>query len=612
MAEDIHDEERLHSRLHLSTTALADSISFRRRSVKGTSPVPRKTATSSSSSSSTTATKKKTTTGGATKATGRTKTTGSLKKGTLASKAGGKKGTTKKGAKKKGPTAEELAMQKKQNDAALIIQSQFRGFKTKKELEKQKREREEMEKQMEELRKQAWLAEIERQRKIDAERRKKMMEEAKRRKEEVSLRKKLLEMAYDGEVDELEKLWSKATDIFKGDVGAVEVADGHGTTLLSEAAAGGQVDAVSWLLAKGAHPNSLGEFSRTPIWRACFLGHAPVVSLLLEGGGDPRIASESGEAAKNVASTDEIKAILAEWDLGKTDALAKEWEKKQEERLVAEQKAKDDMMVGLSQDVESAQIESDQMQKLLKNAHQEYEKRIFEYDTCVQESKPQSLLDVALTSIKEAEKHLEDAKAKANVARETLQMAKLSLREQEREGAEAGMEEEAGIYVEMKDLDDVLIKDVGDKVKKSGMAACVIDTSKQTSVFLRYLDTNYVNALSRHNMETNRLRRSIVGSIRYGKPLVLDLMDVDVWESVKFDLDLVKKDLLAMLMDRSILKDEAYLSLVKESDGEEYHPTKFSDERAAKFKLIILTAERFPAKEITDNTYCVRVLVKGS
>ena len=81
--------------------------------------------------------------------------------------------------------------------------------------------------------------------------------------------------------------------------------------------------------------------------------------------------------------------------------------------------------------------------------------------------------------------------------------------------------------------------------------------------------------------------------------------------SVQFDFDLIKKGLMGMLLDRSILKDDAYLSLVKESDGEEYHPTKFQDTRAEKFKFIILTSERFPAKEITDATYCVRVAVKG-
>ncbi len=42
-----------------------------------------------------------------------------------------------------------------------------------------------------------------------------------------------------------------------------------------------------------------------------------------------------------------------------------------------------------------------------------------------------------------------------------------------------------------------------------------------------------------------------------------------------------------------------------------YHFTKFQDERVAKFKFVILTSERFPAKAITEATYVVRVVVKG-
>lgn len=45
----------------------------------------------------------------------------------------------------------------------------------------------------------------------------------------------------------------------------VEVADGHGNTLLSEAAAGGSLATVQMLLHKGADPNALGEFKRTPL-----------------------------------------------------------------------------------------------------------------------------------------------------------------------------------------------------------------------------------------------------------------------------------------------------------------------------------------------------------
>ncbi len=39
----------------------------------------------------------------------------------------------------------------------------------------------------------------------------------------------------------------------------------------------------------GADPNTQGEFKRTALWRASFLGHEHVIGLLLEGGADLRI-----------------------------------------------------------------------------------------------------------------------------------------------------------------------------------------------------------------------------------------------------------------------------------------------------------------------------------
>jgi hypothetical protein len=69
------------------------------------------------------------------------------------------------------------------------------------------------------------------------------------------------------------------------------------------------------------------------------------------------------------------------------------------------------------------------------------------------------------------------------------------------------------------ELDDVLIRDVGGKVAATGKWATIIDVTSQASVFLRYMDSNYVNLLSPQHTQPARLRRSLLGSIRYGKPM---------------------------------------------------------------------------------------------
>ena len=113
----------------------------------------------------------------------------------------------------------------------------------------------------------------------------------------------------------------------------IETSDSHGNTLISEAAAGGNSTTVNLLLKAGgeryllpevlgassdsprppppaANPNVQGEFKRTALWRAAFLGKEEVILDLLRGGADPRIPNEGGESPEHVAASERIKELL--------------------------------------------------------------------------------------------------------------------------------------------------------------------------------------------------------------------------------------------------------------------------------------------------------------
>jgi len=45
----------------------------------------------------------------------------------------------------------------------------------------------------------------------------------------------------------------------------------------------------------------------------------------------------------------------------------------------------------------------------------------------------------------------------------------------------------------------------------------IVDTSGQAATFLRYRDTNYINALSPRDVEPERIRLSILGALRSDK-----------------------------------------------------------------------------------------------
>lgn len=467
---------------------------------------------------------------------------------------------------------------------------------------------------MEKLRAAAWQAQLELERRQEAKRRQQREEEARRKKEEAALRKALLEAAYDGDDSTLREGLGRAAaqGLLRPD--PVDAADPHGNTLLSEAAAGGAAGTAAMLLQMGADPNSRGEFQRTPLWRAAFLGHAEVVPVLLEGGADPRIGNEGGELPEHVAPAGPLKELLAGWDTARTDQLLATWEARRAERAAAVQAERVQAVRGAEQGLAAAEERAAAAQQALRRAREELEKRITEHDMCVDEKKPEELVRVTLDQIHAAEGVVAQARQRAAEAAEALDAARLQLREQQQQQLEvAGEETEAlpGAPVAVKALNDVLIRDVGGKVAESGRWPLVIDPSGQASVFLRYQDTNYVNALSSRHVAPHALRRSLLGALRYGKPLVLDLGEVDLWPEMPRIFDQIQPGLLASLQDRSLLSNERYTSLIRPEDGEEYEANRFQDGRVRAFRFIVLSGQRVPNRDLVERCYALRVMVTG-
>eukprot|EP00933_Yihiella_yeosuensis_P028719 TRINITY_DN22555_c0_g1_i1.p1 TRINITY_DN22555_c0_g1~~TRINITY_DN22555_c0_g1_i1.p1 ORF type:complete len:568 (+),score=160.07 TRINITY_DN22555_c0_g1_i1:94-1797(+) len=150
---------------------------------------------------------------------------------------------------------------------------------------------------------------------------------AKKSKEQEKLDTDLLETAFDGDAEEVKKLLDKGADAMAN--------DGRGNTPLSEAAVQGHLEAcrvlLDWKKPIGSNANHAGGDGRTSVHRAAFQGHQEVVLLLLESGGDPRIKDRQGEKPYDLASNDETRKVLEEWDTAKTDKLKEERQVAQDE-----------------------------------------------------------------------------------------------------------------------------------------------------------------------------------------------------------------------------------------------------------------------------------------
>jgi hypothetical protein len=123
----------------------------------------------------------------------------------------------------------------------------------------------------------------------------------------------------------------------------------------------------------------------------------------------------------------------------------------------------------------------------------------------------------------------------------------------------------------------------------------------------RYMDSNYVNALSPYDMERERLRRSVLGALRYGKPLVLDLMEVDVWGSMHEQFNAASPGLLPLLISGDVVKEQHYARLVKPGDGDEYALCRFGDDRLQLYRFVVTTTLKFPDETLLGALHVFRI-----
>ncbi|XP_019409319.1 PREDICTED: putative IQ motif and ankyrin repeat domain-containing protein LOC642574 homolog isoform X1 [Crocodylus porosus] len=524
---------------------------------------------------------------------------------------------------KSAPTSipdEDLSYKEK---AALNLQCAFRCVLARREKDKRLKEQKEYKELMECLQREAFIAMVKKEQVAAEWERQKEEEERKKQREEQQRKKRMLEAAFEGDVDEMKAVLKEVSDLdtkngvsmdekgkatrLSNHMKIVECTDANRNTPLSEAAGGGHPHAIKMLIENGANPNSKGAFGRTPLYRAAFGGHLAAVEMLLPYGADPRIYVDDGNTPEQVASLDSLVAIFQSWDIGLTELMLQKMESEQQRRALQEKKLKDAETHRMNEEVEQLVKEQEKCNKELQQAYLELNRRITEHDKC--QRKQMGNREVTLQVIHDAEELVETLRLAAEKAEEKLSLARLRLREQTLEGAGS---EFHGLKCSVQELDDVLLKDVGNKICMDGRWPLIIDPSGQAAVFLRYRDTNYLNTLNPNHMNPETVRLALLGAIRYGKPVVFDMMEVNMFDAVKRQLEGITPGLAEAVLSRQIMQNERYLCLARATDGPEYFRTAFQEARTKKFKLFIVTKCHHPPEELLQQLLPIQVVLSQS
>ncbi|XP_015755479.1 PREDICTED: putative IQ motif and ankyrin repeat domain-containing protein [Acropora digitifera] len=442
-------------------------------------------------------------------------------------------------------------------------------------------------------------------------------------KKELEKRKKERQ-DYEDLMDKIQKetLSEKQSLITRHQLALVDCEDANNNTPLSEAAGGGHVDTIKMLIQRGANLNSRGRYKRVPLWRAAFGGHIQAVQTLLEYGGDPRLVADDGTNAFQVAAIPAVEQVFQEWDIKQTDKLLEKLETEKNNRQEEERKLREAESNRLEREIAKAEKENQAHQKEVKFFVVVFlVGASFSFDLLKEANhlslpgelsiSPPTMYLIVSQAIHDAEAVLAHAQKKAEASKEALAQAKLKLREQNKteESSTDAAANVKGVKVLLRDLDDVLFRDVGGKIAEDGRWPLLIDTSPQSSTFLRYRDTNYINALNPKHVEPEVIRLALLGGLRYGKPVVLDMMEVDMFDTVAMRFDDVQNGLMSSLMTKDLLKNNKYLELIRPCDGDEYSKTSFLGARIEKFMFIIVTQQWNPPETLMDQTYPIRVIV---
>ena len=172
------------------------------------------------------------------------------------------------------------------------------------------------------------------------------------------------------------------------------------------------------------------------------------------------------------------------------------------------------------------------------------------------------------------------------------------------------------LKINIREMDEIIMRDLSDVIKNSVEKwPLLIDESDQAQTFLRYRDTNYINALDVQSMQPNRLRLALIGAVRYGKAFVLDLMQYDreLLQAFRVVCQQIDPDFFDMVCSKKLTLNENYMKFVRlQTDGNEYEAHNFNQTRLDNFKVIFITSNSYPSKELVSITMPIKIVSSRS
>mmetsp|Transcript_73596 Transcript_73596/g.221223 ORF Transcript_73596/g.221223 Transcript_73596/m.221223 type:complete len:264 (+) Transcript_73596:1129-1920(+) len=138
----------------------------------------------------------------------------------------------------------------------------------------------------------------------------------------------------------------------------------------------------------------------------------------------------------------------------------------------------------------------------------------------------------------------------------------------------------------------------------------LVDLGGKAATYFSYRDCNMLTYARPEDTSPERIRMALLGALRYGKPLVLDMMGLQlVHDEIDALFDAVQKGLLAKVLCRKILHEEAYSTLIKPEDGDEYSMAfgAWQEKTVAHFQFVLVSKLPVPPDWFIERFFIMKV-----
>jgi len=359
-----------------------------------------------------------------------------------------------------------------------------------------------------------------------------------------------------------------------------------------------------------------GEFKRTPLWRAAYATHESVVTLLLEGGGDPRLHDEDGCCPSDICQKDAVNALIFAWDLSKTDELVEEYEGWAEDQRLVEDFQVKEALRSVEVEFEAAKQLHEAAQKLIAIAKAEFRNREKEHAAglVAQEAK-------ALQSCRSAWEAYEKAEADAAAAQRRFDKANFR-RLQAAEEIQKTMGKTVdtslpGREVCVKDMNNVLLRDIGDRIADGSRWPLVVDEGELVQKMLVYAGCVVLNFWKAEDMQAERIRKGLLTMLRGGGIFAIDLFCFSTGVDralLAQPFEALREGLFEELLSRSLLEIPKgkhwprFHDLIRPDEKHKFGIEHFDEGRTKKFKFVVVTSGPMLHAELSSLFDVIRVI----